>query len=39
LFSEVGVQEYRNEQKKLGLDSLIAEIQQQLDEYRAKNPG
>ncbi len=38
-FSEIQLQEYRDEQKKLGLDSLISEIQQQLDEYRAQNPG
>ncbi|NLK86757.1 MAG: extracellular solute-binding protein [Clostridiaceae bacterium] len=38
-FSEVGLQKYRDEQKRLGVDSVIAEIQKQLDDYRAKNPG
>ncbi len=39
VFSEIRLQEFRDDQKKLGLDSLISEIQQQLDEYRAQNPG
>lgn len=36
-FSEVRLQEYREEQLKNGLDSLIAELQRQLDEYMEKN--
>jgi putative aldouronate transport system substrate-binding protein len=36
-FSEIRVQEYRDDQIKQGLDGLINEIQRQLDEYISKN--